>query len=88
MGLYGLALAVDPEDLAPPLAGLDESQEQPDRGRLARPIGTQVADHFAAGDVEVEAVKCGGDIPVAFGKSLGSNGADIHRQPPIDYTQI
>jgi hypothetical protein len=71
--LDGLALAVDPEDLASPLGGRDEPQNESDGGRLARPVGTQVSDDLALGDLEVEMVE-GGDVAVTLGESLRPDG--------------
>ena len=77
VGLDGLALAVEPEDRATPLRGLDEPQQQSDGGRLSGSVGAQEADHLALGDFEVEVVE-GGDIAVALGQALCSYGGGSH----------
>jgi hypothetical protein len=77
VSLDGLALAVEPEDLAPPFRRTDEPQKQTDGGRLAGSVRTQVADHLALGDLEVEVVE-GGDLAVALGETLRSYGRDAH----------
>ena len=78
MGLHGLSLAVEPEDLATSLRRLDEPQQQADGGRLACSVGTQVPDDLARGDFEVEVVE-GGGTAIALGQTLRADGRSHRR---------
>ena len=77
VGLDRLALAVQAEDLGPPLGRADQPEQQPDRRGLARPVRAEVADHLALRDLEVEVVE-GGDAAVALGQPLRAYGRGSH----------
>jgi len=47
-------LAIDPKDLGPPARRPDHIHEKPDRGRLARPVRAQVAEHLSRRHLEVQ----------------------------------
>ena len=76
--LDGPALAVEPEDLAAALCGVDEAEQQPDRRRLACTVGTEISDHLALCHVEVEVIE-GGDVAIAFRQLLSAYGRRGHR---------
>ena len=69
MGLDGLPLAVEAEDLRPPLGRAAQSEQQADRGRLARSVGPEVADHLAPSDLEVQVIE-GDDVAEALRQSF------------------
>ena len=46
-------LAVKSEDLAMPLGWSAQPEEQPDGGRLTRPVGPEIADHLPRGNLEI-----------------------------------
>ena len=75
--LDGLAMAVEAEDLAPPLGRVDEPQQQADRRGLARPVGAQVTDHLTLGDLEIEVIE-GCDAAVALRQPLRAYGGSSH----------
>jgi hypothetical protein len=54
MSLHYVALAVQAEDLSPSRCRLDQTEEEADRRRLPRPVRTEVADHFAQPDLQVQ----------------------------------
>jgi hypothetical protein len=81
VSLDGLALAVEPEDLAPTLCGADEPQQQTDRGRLASPVGPEVSRDLALGDFEVEVVE-GSDAGVSLGEAFCAYSRWSHWRPP------
>ena len=49
-----IAIAIEPEDRRGSRRRMDESHEEPDRGRLACAVGSEKAEHLAFGDLEVE----------------------------------
>ena len=49
-----VALAVESEDLRPPRRGLHEPEQQPDGGGLPGPVGAEVAQDLALGDVQMQ----------------------------------
>ena len=84
MGLDGLALAVEPEDLGAPLGWSDQAEQQADRRGLTRPIGAEVTHHLALGQLEVE-ISQRIDAAVALGQAHRSNGSCSHRLDlPVD----
>src|SRR6185312_2467093 len=52
VGPHGVAPGVDPEDRGAALARPLQAQDEPDRGRLARPVRPQIAVHLARRDGE------------------------------------
>ena len=75
--LDGLAMAVEAEDLAPPLGRVDEPQQQADRRGLARPVGAQVTDHLTLGNLKIEVIE-GCDAAVALRQPLRAYGGSSH----------
>ena len=65
-----LAPRVTPEELDVPTAGADEAEDDADRRRLARPVGTEEAVHLAGGHLEVEPVE-GANRSEGLGQPLG-----------------
>src|SRR4029078_13033825 len=51
------SLGVEPEDRRPPSGWSDQAEEETDRRALARAVRTQVAEHLARLDPEIEAVE-------------------------------
>ena len=56
---------------------MDQTQEQPDRRRLARSVGPEIAQHLADRHFEVEVAQ-DVNVPVALGQSLGVDRGDRH----------
>src|SRR5665213_3166902 len=54
VGVDRMTLAVETEDGRTSSGGVDEPEQQPDGGRLARSIGPQVPEHLAGCGLEVE----------------------------------
>jgi hypothetical protein len=61
------ALTVEPENLGPARTWPRQPQEQADGGGLAGPVGPEVADDLALGDLQVEVVKSFG-LTIALAK--------------------
>ena len=82
MGVDGLALAVEAEDLAAPRRRLREPQQETDRRRLAGSIRAEVPDHLPRRDLEVEVVQRH-DVAEALGQTFRAYGHVTHRGPPF-----
>ena len=69
---HGVAPAVESEQLGRARGGPDQAEQQADGGRLAGPVGPEVADHLAGGHLEVE-VDEGIGAAVALGEPAGAD---------------
>ena len=86
MRLDQLAPAVEPEDLGPSGAGLDQAEQEPDRRGLAGAVGAEVAERLARRDLEVEVLQ-GGDGAEMLGQALGAHSWRWrHGQPQRVYS--
>ncbi len=78
MGLHGLALTVDPEDLGAPSRRVDQPEQEPDGRRLSCPVRSEVADDLAFVDLEVEVAQRV-DASVALAEARCPDGCSSHR---------
>ncbi len=85
MGLDGLMLTVEVEDLAPPARWSAESEKKTDGRCLARTIRSEIADHFTPWYLQIEAVERK-RIAVTLREALGTYGHFCHcDSPPLSY---
>src|SRR4051794_29019116 len=54
MGIDGVGLGIDPEDVCSPTRPADEAEQEMDRRRLAGADRREAADHLAGADVEAQ----------------------------------
>jgi hypothetical protein len=76
VGSDRIAPGVEPEDLGAPARRAVQSEQEPDRRRLAGPVRPEIAVDLAFPDLEVEGVQ-GQGPPVALGQFLRADGAHV-----------
>src|SRR5664279_2257424 len=71
------ALAVHAEDLRAALGRPDQSEQQPDRRRLARAVGSEISENLALMNLQAEILQHV-NVPVTLGQSFGANRGRCH----------
>jgi len=71
-----VAPGVDPEELRPARRRAMQPEQQADRGRLAGPVGPEVAVNLALAYGEIQHVERDG-LPVALGQSVRADGLHV-----------
>ena len=72
MGLDGVTLTVEPEDLGATSGRVDEPEQQSDGGGLPGAVGPEVPEDLARSDLEIEVAQ-GVHRAVALGEPLGAD---------------